>query len=310
MKHLLLTMTSTVRIIGAGVAAMTPAAAGRPFAIVTGGTRGIGSGIATVLSEEGYDLLLTYNSDKEAADEFVSSLSSKDEDLRAECVAGDISLCETRDEIFAVVDAMRSDGGRLEVVVHNAGQYVGITSSNSQGIEARQISFGDGSLLGEDGRADLEVMRYYQRMYGEAWVDLLERSLVRMDGPGTIVGISSPGVTSSLYGPDPSYSMPGSGKSLMEYSARVYALKAAEKGINVNIIVPGVTLTDAWRRLAGKRGMEGEDLVKGVVGRMVPMKRQTTPRDIGNAVRFLSSDTGRMVTGITFPLEGGLHLRA
>lgn len=122
MKHLLLTMTSTVRIIGAGVAAMTPAAAGRPFAIVTGGTRGIGSGIATVLSEEGYDLLLTYNSDKEAADEFVSSLSSKDEDLRAECVAGDISLCETRDEIFAVVDAMRSDGGRLEVVVHNAGQ--------------------------------------------------------------------------------------------------------------------------------------------------------------------------------------------
>ena len=122
MKHLLLTMTSTVRIIGAGVAAMTPAAAGRPFAIVTGGTRGIGSGIATVLSEEGYDLLLTYNSDEKPANEFVSSLTSKQEDLRAECVGGDISLCETIDEIFAIVDAMRSDGGRLEVLVHNAGQ--------------------------------------------------------------------------------------------------------------------------------------------------------------------------------------------
>ena len=185
MKHLLLTMT--IRIIAGGVAAMTQAAAGRPIALVTGGTRGIGSGIATVLSEGGYDLLLTYNSDKEAADEFVSSLKSANEDLRAECVGGDISLCGTRDEIFSAVDRMRGDGGRLEVVVHNAGQYVGITSSNTQGIGARRLAFGDGSLLGEDGRADLETMRYYQVGAGVDF-ELLRNSLTnfRMSKPATL----------------------------------------------------------------------------------------------------------------------------
>jgi len=241
-------------------------------------------------------------------------------------VGGDISLCSTRDKVFEALDSMTGDGGggggdgdggarRLAVVVHNAGQYVGITSDNSDGIEAsgKTLSFGDGSLVDEEGRTNFDTMHYYQRMYGEAFVDLCERSLLRMrsreNGGGTIVGISSPGVCAHYYQPDWSYSMPGSGKSLMEYSMRIYAARVADRGINVNVIIPGVTKTTAWTKVAQKMGMDDErKMMEGIVERRVPLNRMTTPRDIGNTVKFLCSDSGKFLTGTVVPMDGGLHL--
>jgi len=196
----------------------------RKIALVTGGTRGIGSGISEALANEGYDLLLTYNTNHKEAEDFRNSILERyggDSGAceRVECVGGDISLSETRDKIFDCLDDMLSPSSCLAVMVHNAGQYVGITAENSDGIDGKLIMFGNGSLLNEDsGKPDLGALDYYHRMYGIAFVDLCERSLARMNNEeigGCLLGISSPGVTSHYYGPDPSYSMPGSGKTLM-----------------------------------------------------------------------------------------------
>ena len=151
----------------------------RKLAIITGGTRGIGKGIATVLASEGYDLLLTYNSNEDAANEFVDTLLSANKehdqdgaDITVKCVGGDISLVATRDEIFRTVDEMLSSSNnnssnnnncrhlRLAVLVHNAGQYIGITADNCEGIDAptKSLSFGDGSLLDEEGRTNLDIL--------------------------------------------------------------------------------------------------------------------------------------------------------
>lgn len=78
----------------------------RPVAIVTGGTRGIGSGIAAALADAGYDLLLTYNSNVKAAEEYAATFTDI---CRVECVGGDISLTETRDKVFACLDAKFAD---------------------------------------------------------------------------------------------------------------------------------------------------------------------------------------------------------
>ena len=135
-------------------------------AIVTGGTRGIGKGIAEALASQSFDLLLTYNSDADAAEKTAAEITEA-YGCAVECVGGDVSQPATRDAIFAKFDEAFKATHALGAVVHNAGQYVGVTSSNADGIgPSPQLGFGDGSLLGDDGAPDLGVMHYYQRMYG------------------------------------------------------------------------------------------------------------------------------------------------
>lgn len=286
------------------------------IAIVTGGTRGIGRGITEALADSGDygGFLLTYNTNREAAEAFVSELNKK-HTLQVELVGGDISLPETRDAIFDCLDD-KFKGCLLAVVVHNAGQYVGITSDNAVGLSKQNLAFGDGSLLQQDGKVNLDTMRYYQHMYGEAYVDLCERGLERMkkaaqDGVpyrGSLIGISSPGCN-ILQRPALGYDMPGSGKCVMEYAMRLFALRAAPLGINCNVIIPGATRTDAWSRLEESRDVAKGQMIGGMVSRAVPMGIQIDPKEIGDAVAFLAgSGGGKFITGVSLPVDGGFHL--
>lgn len=279
----------------------------RRVAIVTG-TRGIGKGIASALADDDFDLLLTYNSNKDAAEDFINDLKSKHESIQCELVGGDLSKSETRDAIFDCYDSKFGKDRILGAVVHNAGQYLGITSTNEAGLDAAMTSFGDNRILDEDGKPKLEHMKFYQALYGDAFIDLCERGIARMkDGHGgSLIGISSPGCNLS-YSANPGYSLPGSGKCVMEYSMRIIAKVAGSKNINCNVIVPGVTLSDAWGKVAETRGMKTEEITNKVV-QGVPMKRPIETRGIGDVAAFLCSDKGRYITGVSLPVDGGLHL--
>lgn len=278
-----------------------------PIAIVTGGTRGIGRGIAEALASRGTHLLLTYNTDADAAEHAAEELREA-HDVGVMCVGGDLALETTRDDLFASLDTVLSTHD-LIAVVHNAGQYVGVTSQNAADLgPANGLGFGDGSLLDIGGRANLEAMHYYQRLYGDAYVDLCERGLARMstDG-GSLVGISSPGCTQQ-YKPNLGYDMPGSGKCIMEYAMRLIALRCAGSNVNCNVVVPGVTATQAWDRLAERRGYDDVDLAETMASRLSPMGLMQ-PRDVGEVVAFLCSAEGRWITGLSLPADGGVHLR-
>ena len=278
-------------------------------AIVTGGARGIGRGISEALASAGHDLLLTYNTNATAAEAVAAALRAEF-GVAIECVGGDVATTDARDAIFAAYDAAFGESHDLGAVVHNAGQYVGITADNADGLAAQQLGFGDGSLLPSDGgAAELATMRYYQKMYGDAFVDLCERGLARMgDAGGSLVGVSSPGC-SLQYNPNLGYDMPGAGKCVMEYAMRLFAMRAAPRRINVNVIVPGVTETDAWGRLAATRGADRDEMVQGIAGRICPMGTTMTPRQLGDVVAFLCSPQGRFVTGVSLPADGGVHLK-
>lgn len=291
--------------------AMPPLAALRTVAIVTGGTRGIGRGIAEALAAQNHDLLLTYGSDVVGANATVTELSAE-YGCAVECIAGDLTRKDSRDALFERYDRVFGDTHELRAVVHNAGQYIGVTSSNAAGLKSPSpLGFGDASVLGADGRMTSEasgVMRYYQTLYGDAYIDLCERGLQRMSSGGSLIGISSPGCTLQ-YKANLGYDMPGSGKCIMEYAMRLIALRCAKRSINCNVVIPGVTETDAWSRLAAHRGGDHGDIMSSLANRIAPMGSMR-PRQVGDAVAFLCSPAGRMITGVSLPVDGGVHLRA
>ena len=279
----------------------------RKVAIVTGGTRGIGKGIAEALAKKQYDLLLSYNSDYDSAIDTCKFLE-KTYDCRVELFSGDISLKSTRKKLFKCYDLKYKNTHNLGVVVHNAGQYIGITSGNSDGLlkPSKTFSFGDGSLIDNDD-FDINVMRFYQKMYGEAYIDICERSISRMKKGGSLIGISSPGCTTQ-FNPSPGYDVPGSGKCIMEYAMRLFALRCAPLNINCNIVIPGFTKTEAWDRIGALRETTGDSIVEKMAEKYSP-NGPMTPDEVGEGITLLCSPEGRYITGVSLPIDKGVHLK-
>lgn len=276
-------------------------------AIVTGGTRGIGRAISERLAADGFDLLLNYCADVNSA-ELTSSALKEKYNSKVVCVGGDVSRPKTRDEIFKQYDKEFKSTHDLGAVVHNAGQYVGITPENGLGLKHEKIiGFGDGSILNSDESVDFSQMYYYQQLYGDAFIDLCERGLRRMGNRGgSLVGISSGGCTLH-YRPSPGYDMPGAGKCVMEYVMRLYALRSGVRNVNCNVVIPGVTNTDteAWDNLSKLRG---DSKAMDKLAQSSPMGG-TCPLEIGRVVAFLCSVEGRPITGMSIPVDTGIHLR-
>ncbi|KAI0562807.1 Glucose/ribitol dehydrogenase [Gracilaria domingensis] len=281
----------------------------RAVAIVTGGTRGIGRSISEALAQDGFDLLVTYNTNKAAADSFVKALKAQYPHTECALVDGDLSLEHTRTKVFDTFDdtfAQRS----LRVMVHSAGQYIGLTSTNAHNLSRQQAKFGDGSVLDERGIPDLSHVKYFQALYGDAFIDLCERSLQRMnqaDG-GSLIGISSPGCNATTT-PRTGYAVNGTGKCIMEYAIRIFAMAAAEKNVNCNVVIPGFTMSDAMNTVIARQGKSADQFENEVVKQRVPMKRSAQPAEVAVVVAFLCSTKGRYITGVSLPVDGGLHLR-
>lgn len=266
------------------------------LAIVTGGARGIGAGIARVLAAQGARVAVLdldgAEAEKTAAGLAVPGLG----------VACDVAVdADTTAAVRSVVERF----GGLDIVVNNAG--VG------RGARDPSVPRATGSL-GADTMSAATWDEYLAQNLRTTFVTT-KAALphLKARGGGTIVNISS---IAGLVGSPrlPAYAAAKAGVISLTKSL---ALEYAPHDIRVNAICPGFLWTRAWEGLAAAikltvpdyAGLDERQVFLEVVKRGVPLGREQTPDDIGQLAAFLASDAARNITGQWIAVDGGITLR-
>lgn len=230
-----------------------------------------------------------YNANRQAAESTKQQLE-KDYNIQVVIVGGDIAAPATMQNIFKAVEEHFDN--ECTTFVHNAGLFVGITTDSSEMQPTSDAEFD-------------QTWDYYQKVCPQAF----KRGLLlaqKCNGLKHVLAISSPGCNATSP-PRVDYEIPGQAKAAVEFLVRVHASALASQGINVNCLVPGMVKTEAWDRMAEKMGKSSEDLKHFTD--CTPAQRWADPSEIGEAAVFLCSAKGAFVTGVSLPVDGGLHLQ-
>jgi len=243
-------------------------------ALVTGGGRGIGRGIALGLAEDGIDVAITFRKDGEAAAATVAEIEGMGRAAMA--IQGDVTMPEDNSRNVAeVIDRF----GGFQILVNNGG-----IASRGRGV------------VDTDPEELLRVVATHA--LGPHHLFSVAVPHLRTHERADIVLISSVATLNhSAYGAP--YSM---GKSAAESLAMALAKEERSNGIRVNVVAPGLVETEMGRRLV--KGAAGIDDIRTLSDKM-PFGRVCQPEDIANAVRFFVSDKAGYVTGEKLNVYGG-----
>jgi 3-oxoacyl-[acyl-carrier protein] reductase len=240
-------------------------------ALVTGGSRGIGKAIVVALAKAGAKVAFVYQSNKEAAEQLVSSLTVDGHDVYA--IQADVSK---KTEADAAVENVVAKWGRLDILVNNAGivrdkLVLAMTIEEWQQVIDTNLTsvfnFCQGAL---------------RPMMGNRYGRIINMSSVSAD-------YSNPGQANYA-----------ASKAGIEGFSRCLATEYAKRGITVNCVAPGFIETDMTVAVVNAAG----DKIKN----SIPVKRLGRPEDISNAVLFLASDESSYITGQVLKVDGGLTL--
>mgnify|MGYP001809963750 CR=1 FL=1 len=240
----------------------------RKCAFVTGGSRGIGKGIALVLAEQGYDIAVTYAT---AVDEAMNTKASVESFGRR---------CFVNLVIYGLPEAVTtqafSELCRLAVLVNNAG----LTKHNS--LFTTEVELMD-FVYGLDFRAPILCAK-------QAALHMRENGI-----RGSIINITSTRAFRSY----PEDALYGAAKAGLTRATESMATELAPYGIRMNCVAPGAIRV---------RGGDSEEALRSGFAPKIPLGRYGTPRENGYAVAWLCSDQAGYITGTTLKIDGGLIL--
>lgn len=241
----------------------------KKYALVTGGSRGIGRACCIKLAELGYSVLVNYKGNKGAADETVALVKEKGVD--AEAINFNVADKANVDEVLGGWITANEDA-IVEVLINNAGV-----------------------------RHDTLMMS----MTDDQWSSVLDTSLqgmynvtkavlnpMLMNRYGRIINMVS---LSGLKG-TPGQVNYSAAKAGMIGATKALAQEIAKRNVTVNAIAPGFVKTDMTEELNEKE----------LVG-MIPMKRFGEAQEVADLAGFLASDKSSYITGQVVSINGGLY---
>jgi NAD(P)-dependent dehydrogenase (short-subunit alcohol dehydrogenase family) len=253
----------------------------KKVALVTGGTRGIGRGIAEALASAGFNLAVNGVRDAIAVAETIRELEQRG--VEVVYCRGDVSIAGDRQ---AVVDAVRERFGRLDVLVNNAG----VAPMNRLDIlDATEESFV--RLMRINLKGPFFLMQLVAR-----W--MIEQRKADANFTGVMVNVSSVSATeASVNRGDYCISKAG-----LAMATQLWAVRLAEFGVSVYEVRPGVIRTDMTESVTEKYDRLIDD-------GLTVEKRWGTPADVGRAVAVLAKGELTYATGNVIHVDGGLTLR-
>ena len=243
-------------------------------AVITGGARGIGRGIALALAKAGADLAVNYRKNEKAAEETVSQIQGMGR--KAIAVQGDISNYEAAKELMRQAFQVF---GRIDILVNSAG-----IASRGYFVEKTDV---------DEWNRVLSTNLHAAFFCSKAVLEYMHQN-----EKGNILNISSIAASMLQAGHSP-YAVSKAG---LEALTKVLAKEEGPRGIRVNAIAPGIVKTDMGDRLMKAMGEEG---VKARL-KVTPLGRIAYPEDLGHLAVFLVSEKAAYITGKIIHMDGGI----
>ncbi|KQT20845.1 short-chain dehydrogenase [Chryseobacterium sp. Leaf404] len=248
------------------------------IALITGASRGLGKDSALQLAKKGFDIILTYQTKKEAADEVVKEIETLGQ--KAFALPLDISTTAGFDQfVTEVKDVLDTQFGsaKLDALVNNAG--IGINESFETTTE--------------------ETLDSMTNIHFKGPYFLTQKLLPLLNDGSSMVNLSSGLARFSSQG----YSAYGAMKAAIDSLSRYQALELGSRKIRVNSLAPGAIETDfdggAVRDMSEVNKYLASETALGRVG---------LPDDIGSVVAFLCSDDSKWINAQRIEVSGGYRI--
>jgi len=239
------------------------------YALVTGGSRGIGRSICIKLAEQGYSILINFKSNEAEAKKTAEMVREKN--VQAELLRFDVS---NKNDVETVLGAWveKNKETPVEVLINNAG-----IREDALMIWMTEDQWKN--VLG----SSLDAFYYVTR---QVLNGMLANRYGRIVNVVSLSGIKGmPGQTN--------YS---AAKAGVIGATKALAQEVARRGVTVNAVAPGFIRTDMTQDL-------NEQELKG----LIPMKRFGEPEEVADAITFLASPKASYITGTVLSINGGLY---
>jgi len=241
---------------------------GRPIALVTGASRGIGAAIARRLHADGYHVVGTATSTA-GCEQIIAALG-------AGGVQAEILRIEDPESIASLYVRLEASCGAPSVLVNNAG----ITADNLaiRMSDAQWTQVIDTNVNGLFRIIKPALRAMIKARFGR--IINISSVVARMGNPGQTNYVAS--------------------KAAVEGYSRSLAIEVASRNITVNVVAPGFIATDMTNELTQA---QQEHMLS-----RIPMGRVGQGDEVASAVAWLASNTASYITGATIPVNGGLYL--